>query len=474
MGIMFVRYKKFGNREYAYEVKAYWDSQAKKPRQKTRYLGGVVDREKKIFEKKNARKEPEKLVLDFGDVFLLHNFLETAGVVPLIRQVFAGKTDFLLALLSYRLCYGSAMQYAGVWFDGSYAKMQYKHVNLSSQRISEFLKEIGEERLQRSFFREYVTRFSSAKKGVVIDTTSLPSQIHIPPVAWGRSGEEIDKQIRFLLVVDAENSNPLFFRYLPGNIVDVSSLSNTIEEMHKLGIRQTHVYLDAGFFSEENLRELYGKHIQFLTRLPSSRCSYKELIRNETKDLESIPNAVKCGKRILFLKQKKISLFENDAYAHIVLDPERRGREIKKLLLQTMDEKDGNEDLEYEFMNQGIMILVSSYEIKKEDVVQTYYLRQKAEMLFGFSKDDLNLLPVRVHAEQSLRGFLFLQFIALLAFIQLKNRIGQDHTVEEALLTMRNLKCKVYEDEILIGELTKQQKKITEKLNLLVPKKAGV
>lgn len=470
----FVRFKKFGLKEYAYEVKSYWDPQSKKPRQKSRYLGMVVDKEKKIFEKKDPAKSVEKLILDFGDGFLLGRFIEDAGFAGMIRNVFGGNADFLLALLSYRLCHGSSMYFAGRWFEGNYAKIQYKEVSLSSQRISDFLKTIGEERVQRTFFGEYLAKFSDAKQGVIIDTTSLPTQTHIPPVAWGLRGEEIDKQIRFLLVVDKESSAPLFFRYLPGNIVDVSALSTTISEMHRFGVKGSHVYMDAGFFSEDNIRELYEQNIKFLTRLPSARCLYKELIEAEVKDLEAIQNAVKYGKRILFVKQKKISLFGKDAYAHMVLDPERKGREIKKLLMQTIDERSANEDLEYEFVNRGVMILVSSFELKKEEVVPAYYVRQTAEMMFGFSKDDLNLLPIRVHSEEGLRGFLFLQFLSLIAFVQLKNKLGKDYSVEEIFLTMRNLKCKVYEDGILVNELTKQQKAIAEKLNILVPKKLGI
>jgi hypothetical protein len=63
----FIRYKKIGNKEYAYEVIPYWDSTAKKPRQKTKYLGVVIDKEKKIF-KKPREKPREKLILDFGTV----------------------------------------------------------------------------------------------------------------------------------------------------------------------------------------------------------------------------------------------------------------------------------------------------------------------------------------------------------------------------------------------------------------------
>ncbi len=42
-----------------------------------------------------------------------------------------------------------------------------------------------------------------------------------------------------------------------------------------------------------------------MSRPPDSRLIYKELIKTETKDLESILNGVRYGKRALFIKQKK-------------------------------------------------------------------------------------------------------------------------------------------------------------------------
>ncbi len=284
----------------------------------------------------------------------------------------------------------------------------------------------------------------------------------------------MDKQIRFMYVVDKDNEMPLFCRYLPGNIVDVSALENTVKELEKFGVKESYAYLDAGFFSEDNIKEMYGARMNFLTRLPSNRCLYKELIQAEAKSMEAHENIVKYGKRGLLVKQKKVDLFGNEGYAYIVLDPERRGREMSRLLMQTYDEKDINEDLEYDLMNRGIMILVSSFALKKEEVVPAYYVRQMAEKMFGFSKDDLDILPLRVHNEEAMRGFLFLQFLTLIAFMRLKNKLGKEYTVEEALLTMRNLKCKVYDDELLVGEMTKQQKELSEKLGIIVPKKLGI
>lgn len=478
MGIMsFVRYKKFGNKEYAYEVTAYWDPVKKKPRQKSRYLGVVVNKEKGVYKRKQVEQKTEKLILDFGDTYLLNEFMKHEDISNLLEKVFGDRTNYMLSLLCYRLCHASAMNYARIWYDGSISRFLFKKVNLSSQRISDFLRDIGDEQIQRDFFKHYLSSFAKAKKkeGVIIDSTALPNQIHFPFNAWGYNDGSIDKQIRFLFVIDKNSSLPLFFRYLPGNIVDVSSLNMTLEELKKYGVKNSFVLIDSGFFSEDNIQDLYEAEIDFLTRLPSSRKIYKDLIKAEAGDIELFDNAVRYGERALFIKQKRIDLFGRNAYAYIVLDPERKGRETRKLLLNALEEQESDKDeIKFKLMKKGIMILTSSFEMKKEEVVPFYYMRQNVERLFGFSKDDLKIIPLRVHKEETLRGYLLLTFMALVVFVLLKKSIGKNHTVEEILLTMRNLKCKVYEDEILVQELTRQQKEVIEKLNIIVPKNMGI
>ena len=70
-------------------------------------------------------------------------------------------------------------------------------------------------------------------------------------------------------MIDKNTSLPLYFRYLPGNIVDVSALTRTIEELKKYDINSSFALVDAGFYSEDNIKELNLGVIDFLTRLPA-------------------------------------------------------------------------------------------------------------------------------------------------------------------------------------------------------------
>ena len=476
MGTMsFTRIEKRGDKEYAYEITSYWDKKSKISKHQKRYLGIVVDKKKKIYERKLMSCNSEKLILDFGDSHCVSELMEKYGFTNMIKEVFPKTYNFVLTFITYRLCYPSAMKYSQTWFEGNYSRLIYSDIKFNSQRISDFFKEVGDEFIHRRFFEKYISQFTNSKKGIIIDATSLPNQIHMPLTQWGRSGEDIDKQIRFLLVVDKDNEMPLFFRYYSGNLVDVSTLRYTLAELSAMGIKNTFIYFDAGYFSEDNIKELQEEKINFLTRLPSIRCLYKDLIKTELNNLERYENLVRYGKRGLFIKQKEINLFGKKAYAHIVLDPKRKGREINNLAIQSLDEKNKNqEELEYKLSTRGIMILVSSSKINKTDVVPSYYIRQTAENMFGFSKDDLKLLPLNVHGEETLKGYLLMQFLTLAVFIKIKKNLGKEYSVEDLILNMRNLKGKVYEKNLIIGELTRKQKDLIEKLGILVPKNLGI
>ena len=114
-------------------------------------------------------------------------------------------------------------------------------------------------------------------------------------------------------------------------------------------------------------------------------------------------------------------------------------------------------------------MLVSSKEISPQDVLDAYYTRQTAEQIFGFSKSNLEILPLRNHSDATVSGYLFLQFLLLIVFIEIRSKLGKKSTVEQAFLHLKSLRCKVYDDKLILQELTKTHKQIFELLSVIVP-----
>ena len=273
--------------------------------------------------------------------------------------------------------------------------------------------------------------------------SALPSQVNIPITSWGHHDGGIEKETKM----------PLYFRYVAGNIQDVSTLITTICEIKKLGVVPTLCIIDAGYYSEANIKALYSGEVSFLTRMPSNRVIYKSLIHEDDASIERSENAVKYGKRGLFIRKRHIDLYGYPAFAYVVCDPIRRGKEISKKILGLESMED-----ELDLEGSGMMVLVSNVDMNIDEVVPFYYSRQMAEQLFGISKDDLNILPIRTHSEARFRGLMLLSFIALIVYIKVKTFLGAEITVEQVLLLMRNLKCKVFSDKsLIVSEVTKQQ-----------------
>jgi hypothetical protein len=94
--------------------------------------------------------------------------------------------------------------------------------------------------------------------------------------------------------------------------------------------------------------------------------------------------------------------------------------------------------------------------------------------MFGIAKDDLNILPLRTHSEPNFKGFMMLVFISLIVSCALKERLGKKISIGQMVSTLKTLKCKVFDDEIIPCEITKKQRLLFENSHVLVPKICGI
>ena len=460
--------------QYAYDVQSVWDKENKKYIKKSTYLGKVSDIDKlEIIPKKEKITTP-KMLLNFGDSYSIANTLDNCIFRDCIKQILPKEIDTLASLICYKMLKSSSMQYAETWSEGNYVSLLYKKANLSSQRISEFLKKLGNEAVWREFFASYIGKIIGDKTGVIVDSTGLPNEINFPLSAWGHHGRTTERETRLLMVVERTTGQPLYFSYKAGNIVDVSTLTNTIAELAQIGVNTSFALVDAGYYSAENIKALFDGNIAFLTRLPAGRTLYKTLVNEHSDTLETAKNRVVYGDRSLYIKCVEVDLFGHKGYAYLACDIKRKGDETNKFLIEAQDDKLSDDEIEEKLKYKGKFAVVSSEKLPVDEVLPLYYTRQSAENLFGVSKSFLDILPLRTHSVDTFRGYLMLNFLSLIVFIEMKKLLKGKFTVERALMEMTNLLCSVYTNEVIVCEPTKKMKAVAELLGFSVPIKLGV
>ncbi len=469
----FVRYKKRGNKWYAYEITSFWDKESKTPKQKSIYLG-VSETDGGAYSKpgKTAVNRTEKEILDFGNSFAIQQIVNNTGFLDVLDNSFSD-TDSLLALICYQMLEGSAMQLCEDWFDGNIAKYLFPKAKTSSQDISRLIKSLGNETNQRKFFRHYIKTFFPGQHGILIDSTSLPSSINTSINAFGYGADGIQQNVGCLMLVDEASKLPIYFRALPGDIADVSTIKITVDEISNLGLNIESAILDAGYFCENNVRYLCERGIHFVTRMPKSRKIYKQLI-DEVGNIEKHANAVIYGNRGVFIRSVPIVLYDNTLFAHVILDPSKRASDIQNILRASNAECYSSDELDIKMQYAGYFILISTKAINSQDILPTYYTRQNIEQIFGFAKSSNNILPLRVHSEESLRGYMMLVFLSVIVFVLMRQKLAGSFTVEQALIILRGLKAKIYDTHLTPLELNKKTKAIYSSLNFIVPTSLGV
>ena len=421
--------------------------------------------------RKNHR---EKLILDFGDAFFLSSYINRKGLKSCIDAVGYGNPDTLYAMIHYYVLCNFASSNAGIWYEGSYVSELYPKANLSSQRISDFLASIGDEYSQRVFFREYLKLVSKRSEGtdILIDSTGLPNSIHFPLTAVSNHNGTISNEIRLIYVLQQETNLPLYFRYCPGNVIDVSTLTTTMLELKAYNVNTKFAILDAGYLDNENMKILYQEGVSFLSRMKENRKLYKQLVTQHIPSIEAKENMVCYNSRYAYIKRVECEIIEgHTAYAYVCQDISMKGFSTSKLFARASAKKLGVNQVYEELQRKGVFILSSSRPIAKEKILPAYYSRQQIEQIFDIGKNYANMLPLRVHTEETFRGHLILTFISTVIVKMLQDELKDTaFNPISAFLQLRNQKCKVFDSDIIPQEAVKKVNDIYKKFGLNYPK----
>jgi transposase len=520
---------------YAYESISHWDKEKKQSRAKRTLLGRIDDSTGEIIPTK-ARKKPQNGIATakaakrgpapstetsrkfYGATYLLDVLGNKLGLVADLKQCFPHSYKQIISLAYYLILEAdSPLSRFSKWS----ALHQHPYVHdIPSQRSSDLFASITEEDRYR-FFRLQAER-RCEKEYWAYDITSVSSYSEcLKQIRYGMNKEHDHlAQLNLALVFGQESSLPFYYRKLPGNVTDVKTVRNMLADIDFLNLKKVHLVMDRGFYSAENVNELYKEHHKFLIgaklslrfvkeQLDSVRHSLREWT-NYCENHEVFATCVPIKWDYLQERPNKGDTIrgERRMYLHLYFNGERatedEQRQTRRLLalqkeLQTGQRRPENSKLYDKYFethetpargvtvtarqeaidearrNYGYFALISN-EIKDPiKALDVYRNKDLVEKAFGNLKERLSMRRLLVSSEQSLDGKLFVQFVALIYLscikkaMQINNLFGK-YTLQGLLDQFDVIECFGRPGkDMRIGEVTKKQRELYNIIGVAPP-----
>ncbi len=370
-------------------------------------------------------------------------------------------------MILYYVLENRSNTHAEDWYQSSFCRFLYPAADLSSQRISDLLHEIGREENWRRFFGAYIRWLNNTGveyRKIIIDSTGLPNSVHFPLTAVSNHNGKVSNEVRLIFVVEEEIGLPIFMRYVEGSIIDISTMVNTLHELEEYAIEPELALMDAGYYSETNTEYLMDNGVNFVCRVQSNRLTYKKMIEENKESLERKENLVRFGNRLLFIKKAWTSISKKyNGWVYVCKDVARQNLEEDRLLARRDLQSLSMDEIYEELAEDGTFVIVSTLELSPDELLPVYYTRQQIEQTFDLSKNDADLLPLRIHSEEGLRGHLLLVFIATVIRRQIERILndpktkgipnkGKRMTTETLLQNLGYQHAKVFSDQTIPQE----------------------
>jgi len=518
---------------YAYRSVSYWDKEKKQSRAR-RTLVGRVDKEtgeiiptdgrnRKTQEGnapvKRGSKAVERVHRSFyGATYLLDAIGEKLGITHDLKHCFPDTYRQILSIAYYLILEDSTPLYRfEKW--GILHKHPYGNT-ITSQRSSELFASITEESKQRFFILQGKRRLEN--EFWAYDTTTLSSYSEtLRQVQYGRNKEH-DRlpQLNLALVFGQESNLPFYYRKLAGNIPDSKTICHLLDELNILGYSKVKLVMDRGFYSTDNINNLFQNHVKFLVSVKMSLI----FIRNEldaiydtfrsfehySENYELYYQTVRTTWNYTQKRPYKGDTLQESRrlYIHYYYNINRAAEDEKnfdrQLITLKQELESGERVPEHEKLYQkyfiikttpkrgtqakvreeivtkakryyGFFALITNETMDAITALELYRNKDVVEKAFGNLKDRLNMRRALVSSEQSLDGKLFVQFVALIYLSYIKKQMQKkdllkNYTLPGLLDKLDVIECFEQPGKSLrVGEILDKQEQLYYDLGVVTP-----
>ena len=508
----FTRTKKINGQEYLYEITPYYDKEKKQIRQKSKYLGKNVNG---VPVKVRFQDQMPKKVLSHGEFVPLKKITEDLEPENILSGVLPGKEVWpILALAMNYATRPRALTRIHSWYEGTAMSEVHPDLPLSSKSLFRMLSRIGESTANLEFSRKLIKQISTCST-LVYDITSLSSysqSISLLEYGYNRDGLDLP-QINLSLIVDKYLGIPVMCDLYQGSIADVSTLKNTVRKINAQGVRNYTLIMDRGFFSTDNIDEMVSADLSFIIPPTSTLKNVKEAIYAIHSSIDDPEHLNLYEKEPLFVMPVSIEVGENKLNGYAYYDQKREQQErntfYKRLhdVMEALKSKnlkpwmnpgevfkaaakrdarfiewkavDGRfqVSLRKNAVSQAInkmgkFILLYRGEFSWVECLSLYRSKDVVERGFDVLKNDIDLMPANLRTNSSLRGYLFIAFLALILRMKLMRmmidaELNKRYSVEGLLTELEKIKIMVLPDgEKVATEITKKQREILDALHM--------
>jgi transposase len=279
---------------------------------------------------------------------------------------------------------------------------------------------------------------------------------------FNRNKEKKLAQINLALLSGSQSGIPSYYEILPGSLNDVKTIKGFTHRMKKYKAERIKMLLDRGFYSEANLKCLLSGSLGFYIPVPANIKFAQNLIDEKRDDIEMPENIItfsKDRKDALYGMSVKGKLDGKRIYQHIYFDTARRTEYILDFFadldtfeqeLISGDTKEANsfayaqyftvkrtpkrglkvtrnkEAIDaYKSDRAGYWVIISNCEKDAKKALQAYRARSRVESAFDDLKNELDMKRIRTHNKDTMRGRVFVQFLALIITSQIRATLDE-------------------------------------------------
>jgi len=453
---------------YVYSVTSKWDSNKKRSQKITGpCMGKIIAQEGFIRSKKYKALPKTLMVREYGVYTLLEQL--NRDLYERLREYFPDifREIFTIALLRIvHRCSGSTLK---KFYDASILCTEHPELALSANSVTKFMSHLGE---QRGAMVEFMRSYVSDETTLLFDGTNIFTSSDAS--SYARKGYNHGKrkttQVNLLYIFDGASHMPVYYRMLPGNIVDKASLTASIRES---GARGGIIIGDKGFYSKKNTAFLDEGGFSYILPLQGNT-TYIDTSFAENLDRKKFDGYFFYHDRVIWYKKNQIG--NKGHFVYIFQDDHLKGLKEAVYLAKAEEEYEGHTKEQFFAKNRlGLIGFMSNLDEDTQDIYLKYKARWEIEECFDYLKNSVKIGACYRRSNEHMEAWAFLNHISLLQFYTLNRKITKagltvKYSAEDVIDISRNIYKVILDDgQQIISEISKKDRELLQKLDVELP-----